>query len=864
MYRARDSKLGRDVAIKVLPEEFSTDQERLDRFEREAKLLAQLNHSNIATLHGLEESAGRKFLVMELVEGETLAERIAKGPLSLDEDEVIPLFIHIAEGLEAAHEKRIIHRDLKPANIKIGPDGKPKILDFGLAKAFLREENVSAETSQLPTRLRYGFGEPSAGTALGMIMGTASYMSPEQAKGKDVDTKTDVWAFGCCLYEALTGKKAFDGETPTDAIAAVVNSDPDWSALPSETTSRLRELIERCLRKDSRRRLNHIGDARLELEESTSAPGPDSPRGKLVSIRSVALIGILSALAGGWAASRYLTPSPTTDAHVVHATVPIPVDTQLHSANASPLAISRDGAKIVYAARVGGRSQLYLRELGEPQARPIPGSEGGGVPFLSPDGEWVGFFAAGELRKVPAAGGAPIRICDVPGAIGSATWGEEDLIVFSDLTGLFSVSANGGELRRLTDGDFTHRWPEILPGGRNLLYTSWYEDVNHLAMLTLTTGERRILDALGQAGQARYLPTGHLLFTRSNAVLAVPFDPTRGEPTGVPFIVLQGVYSAPVQLSSAVGVHYFSVSDTGTLVYAPGGDSAAARELVWVSRDGDVAPVSDQARAYEFPRLSPDGKRVVLAIHSPPHDIWVLDIERGSLTRQTLSDLAGRPIWTPDGRRVTFATGRVLYSKLVDGSSEPELVLEARAGLITAESWSPDGRILLFRELDEANGFDVWRMGIGEEPIPVLNTRFDETSPALSPDGRWLAYVSNESGREEVYVQAFPGPGQRAQVSNRGGTEPVWSHDGKELFYRDGSHLVSVPLSTEPALQPGVPRPLFEDRFASSGGDRANYDVDRDGQRFLMVSLGNVREPTELHLVLNWFEELKRIAPVDQ
>ena len=378
VYRARDSKLGRDVAIKVLPEEFSTDQERLDRFEREAKLLAQLNHSNIATLHGLEESAGRKFLVMELVEGETLAERIAKGPLSLDEDEVIPLFIHIAEGLEAAHEKRIIHRDLKPANIKIGPDGKPKILDFGLAKAFLREENVSAETSQLPTLTK--------GTALGMIMGTASYMSPEQAKGKDVDTKTDVWAFGCCLYEALTGKKAFDGETPTDAIAAVVNSDPDWSALPSATSPRLRELIERCLRKDSRRRLNHIGDARLELEESTSAPGPDSPRGKLVSMRSAAAVGIL-ALVGGWAASRYLSPSPTTDAHVVHATVPIPVDTQLHSPNASPLAISRDGAKIVYAARVGGRSQLYLRELGEPQARPIPGSEGGGAPFLSPDGE---------------------------------------------------------------------------------------------------------------------------------------------------------------------------------------------------------------------------------------------------------------------------------------------------------------------------------------------------------------------------------------------------------------------------------------------------------------------------------------------
>ena len=775
---------------------------------------------------------------------------------------VIPLFIHIAEGLEAAHEKRIIHRDLKPANIKIGPDGKPKILDFGLAKAFLREENVSAETSQLPTLTK--------GTALGTIMGTASYMSPEQAKGKDVDTKTDVWAFGCCLYEALTGKKAFDGETPTDAIAAVVSSDPDWSALPSETNPRLRELIERCLRKNSRRRLNHIGDARLELEESTSAAGTDTPRGKLVSMRSAAAVGIL-ALVGGWAASRYLSPSPTTDARVVHATIPIPVDTQLHSPNASPLAISRDGAKIVYAARVGGRSQRYLRELGEPQARPIPGSEGGGAPFLSPDGEWVGFFVGGELRKIPAAGGAPIRICDVPGAIGSAAWGEEDIIVFSGLsTGLFSVSANGGEPRRLTDpsaeGEFNHFGPEILPGGRNVLYTSWYEDVNHLAMLTLTTGDRRILDALGEAGQARYLPTGHLLFTRANAVLAVPFDPTRGEPTGVPFTVLQAVYSTPVQMSTAFGVLFFSVSDTGTLVYAPGDDSAAARELVWVSRNGDVAPVSDQARAYEFPRLSPDGKRVVLAIHSPPHSIWILDIERGSLTRQTLSDLAGRPIWTPDGRRVTFGTGNPwgLYSKLVEGSSEPEALLARGGKLITAESWSPDGRTLLFRELDEANGFDVWRMAIGEEPIPVLNTRFDETSPALSPDGRWLAYVSNESGREEVYVQAFPGPGQRAQVSNRGGTEPVWSPDGNELFYRDGSHLVSVSLSTEPTLAPGVPRPLFEDRFASSGGDRANYDVDRDGQRFLMVSHGNVREPTELHLVLNWFEELKRTAPVDQ
>ena len=473
---------------------------------------------------------------------------------------------------------------------------------------------------------------------------------------------------------------------------------------------------------------------------------------------------------------------------------------------------------------------------------------------------------------MPAAGGAPIRICDVPGAIGSATWGKEDVIVFSGLsTGLYSVSANGGEPRPLTtpfaEGELGHGSPEILPGGRNVLYTSWSEEASHLAMLTLATGDGRILDALEEAGQARYLPTGHLLFTRSNAVLAVPFDPTRDEPTGVPFTVLEGVYSSPVQMSSAVGVHYFSVSDTGTLVYAPGGDSAAARELVWVSRDGGLAPLSDQARAYEFPRLSPDGKRVVLAIHSQPHSIWVLDVERGSLTRQTLSNLAGRPIWTPDGRRVTFAEGGPqggIYSKLVDGSSEPELLLENRAGLLIAESWSPDGRTLIFREFDEANGFDVWRMGIGEEPIPVLNTRFDETGSALSTDGRWLAYVSNESGREEVYVQAFPGPGQRAQVSNRGGTGPVWSPEGKELFYRDGSHLVSVSLSTEPALQPGVPRPLFEDRFASSGGDRANYDVDRDGRRFLMVSRGNVREPSELHLVLNWFEELKHIAPIDQ
>ncbi len=614
VYRARDTKLGRQVAIKVLPDEFSRDNVRLARFEREAQLLASLNHTNIATLYGLEESEGHKFLAMELVEGETLAERIASGAIPLEE--ALPLFKQIAEGLEAAHEKGVIHRDLKPANIKITPEGKAKILDFGLAKAGFAHD-VKSESPTVTRR----------GTETGAILGTAAYMSPEQSRGKAVDKRTDIWAFGCCLYEALTGKVAFLGETVSDTIANILEREPEWQALPGATPGSVRALLRRCLKKDSNERLRDIGDARIEIDEARSEPpGPLStvPAAAQLPLWRRALpwsIAALMVVVAGMAVWNVIRPSPLVPPTLTHFVVALDSEQQLAVRPMLPIAFSPDGTQLVYAAQplgdatYSGRTQLYLRRPNEFDARPIPGTEGAQNPFFSPDGRWVGFHANRTLLKVSVAGAAPQKICDASFALLGASWGPDDTIIFGvPAGGLRRVSAAGGIPETLTTPDFakgeaSHGFPHILPNGTHVLFIINTVEGNRVGVLSLESGEWRTLHQLGKGGRTHYLSTGHLVYGQTGSLLAVAFDLEQLEPKGSPVPILEGVLS---ERWLGYDVSYFALSGNGTLVYVPGGGATAESRLVWVDREGRATPLWNERGIYRHPRLAPDGARLAV------------------------------------------------------------------------------------------------------------------------------------------------------------------------------------------------------------------------------------------------------------
>jgi serine/threonine-protein kinase len=596
--RERDSKLDRDVAIKVLPDAFAQDKERLARFEREAKLLARLSHANVATLYGLEESEGRKFLVMELVEGETLAERLAKGPLTFEE--AIPLFLQIAEGLEAAHEKGIVHRDLKPANIKITLEGDIKILDFGLAKAFASEQNVSAEMSQSPTLTK--------GTAVGAILGTPSYMSPEQARGKAVDRRTDVWAFGCCLYESLTGRKAFVGETVSDTLAAVLKNEPEWERMRDDTPTWLRSILERALRKETKRRLRDMGDVRIEIEDAFRKPA--SSIAPLVERRlaPVLLAALGAAFIGGVTVWAVFSPRSASPKPLKHLAINLPSRDRLNLSQGPvgvPLALSRDGSTLVYAGSSrNGTHQLFVRRMAELETIPVPGTEGAEQPFFSPDGHWIGFYDRRDrrLRKGALSGGPPVTLCDLTGtSFSGASWGENDVIFFGSRTGLREVPAAGGTPRPVTSLDAdrvetSHRYPHVLPGQGGVLFVS-VGSPDGISVVSLSTGEQRVL--VEGSGNPRFASSGHLVFPRDGSLLAVPFDPERLEPTGAPVPVLAGV-------ASLEGPALFDLADDGTIAYVPGPiQTRHAATLVRVDRDGVAAPLTETSQGYRYPRFSP-------------------------------------------------------------------------------------------------------------------------------------------------------------------------------------------------------------------------------------------------------------------
>ena len=858
VYRAQDTTLDREVAIKVLPEQFTQDPQRLARFEREAKLLASLNHPNIAAIHSFEHADKIHFLVLELVEGETLSEKVAKGPLPVEE--AFEACRQIADGLEAAHEKGVIHRDLKPANVKVTPEGQVKILDFGLAKAFEAEVPVT-DISQSPTLTEEM-------TRAGVILGTAAYMSPEQARGKPVDKRADIFAFGSVLFELLTGKRAFEGETVTDTIASILKGEPEWDLLPPSIPSTIRFLITRCLQKDPGKRLQHIDGARILIEEALSGATAAAAIGlgeamqpalwkRAIPWSLAGLIAIIAVVAI-WILTRP-TPAPLS-----RFVITLPPTADLDGGVDNQLAISPDGRRIVYEAT----DQFYVRAIDEFVATPLAGTESAGQPFFSPDGDSVAFFTPDALEKVLLVGGTPIAICEVAGSRRRyGTW-VGDTIVFSAIGSLFRVSAAGGEPEILATPDtekseIRYEMPEILPGDKELLFTISTSTGSQIALLSLETGEQKVLLA---GRQAHYAPTGHLVYglEGTGTLMAAPFDLATLEVTGESVPLLEGVRQDP---SEAVD---YSFSSNGTLVYVPGGESERRRNLVWVDRQGAVEPLGTPPRAnYNYPRLSPDGERLVV---SDDNDVWAYDLSRPTLTRLTFEGTNSQMLWTPDGRHVTFRSIRAgvqnIFWKLADGSDAAER-LTTNEFRKNPGSWSPDGQILAFYQFSGVGGpadRDIWVLPLegDRQPQPFLQTQFNEGAPTFSPDGHWLAYVSDESGRTEIYVRPFPDPGGKWQISTEGGAEPVWARNG-ELFYRNGDQMMAVEITTEPSFSAGTPLLLFEGSYRCTAGFTVVYDVTPDGQRFLMIKTERpgLGEQAQIHVVENWFEELKRVVPTN-
>jgi len=880
VYRAHDTKLGREVAIKVLPANFVNDPERLSRFQREARMLAALNHANIATIYGLEQSGEVTCLVMELVSGETLAERVKAGPLEIEV--ALKIAVQIAEALEAAHEKSIIHRDLKPANVKVTPEGKVKVLDFGLAKAFAGEA-ANDDPSNSPTL-------SAAATMQGKILGTAAYMSPEQARGKVCDKRTDIWAFGCVLYELLAGRQAFQGDTTTEILAAVLKEEPDWQALPTSTPVRIRNLLGRCLQKDLRRRLHDTADARIEIEEAVAGPAmaemaaaPKGIRvlgqqGLILSVGALLLVAVVTGLAV-W----NMKPSPTQP--VSRTVITLPPGQQLAGLESGPaVALSPDGTQLAYVAVQGGTQQLYLRAMDSLEPRLIPGTEGGVNPFFSPDGQWLGFFADGKLKKISVSGGAALTLGDAADPSG-ASWGSQGMLTFapSRVSVLQQVSDTGGTpqpLTRLEKGEAAHRWPEFLPGGKAVLFAAGTASGNwanqQVAVQPIGPGERRTLISAGT--QPRYAPSGYLLYAQAGNLMAAPFDPQRLKVAGAAVPVVEGL------LQGSNGAVQYSFSAAGSLVYIQGSVQAAQSRLAWVSRNGTEQPLPAPAHTYIYPRLSPDGQRVAVAIAGADTQVWLYELARETLTRLTFEgNINYFPVWTSDGKRIAFLSNKEgplnIFWKLADGSGGLER-------LTTSEythnpmSWSPDGKLLAFSEINPTTGFDLWvlRMGnpspgSGQVPSaasgqirkaqPFLEAPFNESAPRFSPDGRWLAYASDGSGRQEIYVLSYPDPGGKWQISTEGGREPVWNRNGRELFYRNGDKMMTVDIATQPGFAADKPRVLFEGRYEPTVFTAPNYDVSPDGQRFLMLkrSESGQAAPTQINVVLNWFEELKRRVP---
>ena len=894
VWRAHHTALKRNDALKVLPDAFASDPDRLARFRREAQVLASLNHPNIAHVYGLEQADGVQALVMELIEGPTLADRIAQGPIPVDE--ALPIAKQIAEALEAAHEQNIIHRDLKPANIKLRPDGTVKVLDFGLAKATEPRSAVGVDATASPT-----ITSPALMTGVGVLLGTAAYMSPEQARGKAVDKRADIWAFGAVLFEMLTGKRAFEGAEISDVLASVLAREPDWALLPRGLSAAVTSFLNRCLQKDAKQRVPDIAVMRLAMEgafddgasQSMGVVAPAQPmwRRLLPFVAGTVVAGLVSGVAA-WRLSPVSEPRIVT-----RFDYRLPAGQTMGGVGGivQLLTVSPDGRRFVYATNEG----FYIRTMGELNAQLIPGTAllGGQRynPVFSPDGESIAYLTGADVRRISLSGGAPVAIAKITEGRGTSSsglsWEADNTILYSVDSGIWRVPADGGTTERVIaakDGESMGS-PRLLPDGDSVLFsmttatgpTRW--DQAQIVVQSLRTGERKVVWQGGS--DARYAPTGHLVYAVGNDLFAVAFDLDELTVTGRPERVVQGV-----QRSSAPAVNgdtaNYGVSEGGTLVYLSsgslggGGLIVTLRTLVWVNRDGREESLAAPARPYSYPRVSPDGRQVAVDVRDAESDIWVWSLERATLTRLTFDPLFDRfPLWSPDGRRIVFSSQRDgsrgnVFWQMADGTGQPDRVVAgASNSQVFPTSFSPDGkRLLVYGDPDNTQKDDIGivslEAGGARAVTPLLGAMFDERNAEVSPDGRWVAYESDESGQPEVYVRPFPAvDAGRWQVSTGGGTQPLWARSGRELFYRSGDAVMNVAVESSAGFVARSPVVLFKGQYAPSLSGR-NYDVSPDGRRFLMLKQGagpdaQNTSPARFVIVENWLEELKGLVPAN-
>ena len=864
VYKARDTRLDRIVAIKVLPTHLADRAELRERFEREAKTIASLNHPHICTLYDTGHQDGIDFLVMEYLEGETLAQRLVKGPLPIDQ--VLQYAIEIANALDKAHRKGITHRDLKPGNIMLTKSGT-KLLDFGLAK--LRQGAAPAiPISELPTA-----NDPL--TAQGSIVGTLQYMAPEQLEGKEADARTDIFAFGAVVFEMATGKKAFEGKSQASVIGAILKDDPPpISSLQPMTPPALDRVVKKCLAKESEKRWQAASDVCDELKwiaeggsqaglrAASVIPSPKSRRKILLwAAASLAASAVVGLSVWSYRPAPAAPPRPVT-----RFTISLPVGQRLAALDDPALALSPDGTHLAYVAAQGGVQQLYLRAMDSPEVKPMADTAGAAAPFFSPDSQWLGFFVGTKIKKISVNGGAALTVCDGGSSnFHSASWGSDDAIVFEYgmFSGLWKVSAAGGTPQRLTTprpSEPSNVFPEILSGGKAVLFSAASGTGSQIAIRSDQTGETRDLIA---GTRPSYAPTGHLIYAQAGTLMAALFDPERLRLTGSPVPVLEGVLQTAVSR-----VAQYSFSSTGSIAYITGSAQGNLRKLVWVDRKGTEQPLPAPAHFYQTPRISPDGKRLAVGIaDSPPANTWLYNVARETLTRLTFEGGNNTPVWTPDSKRVAFQSSRAgpitnVFWQLADGSGSVER-------LVTSEyqnaptSFSPDGQVLAFMEVHPSTGRNIWTVNMSGDRNPklFLGTQFNEGEARFSPDGRWLLYISDESGRYEVYVRPYPGPGGKYQISTEGGTEPVWGRNG-EIFYRSGNKMIAVDSTTQPTFSAGKPKVLFEAPYAPSLQTSPFYDVSADGQRFVMVKEAEEGSSAmQINIVLNWFEELKQKVP---
>jgi hypothetical protein len=887
VFLALDTSLDRKVAVKLLPDAFASDPERLVRFEREAKLLASLNHPNIASIHGLERADGKRFIVMELAEGETLARKTQHAPLPVDE--ALRICCKIAEGLEAAQEKGIVHRDLKPSNVMVSAEGTVKILDFGLAKAL--EIRPAADLTETLT-------QEAVPTRAGTIIGTVPYMSPEQARGKPLDASTDIWSFGCVLYETLSGQRAFPGSTSTEVLARILEREPDWSLLPATIAENVKCLLRRCLQKDPHRRLRSIGDARIELEDTLEGRIPPSAVIRPAPRRAALFAALLGLLLGGvgtglllWRLARVAAPPA-----IIRFSFDLPPGQPMKPTWNAQLMFSPDGNTIAYSHSVGDAEATFLRRMGELDSKPLAGAPGMSIPVFSPDGRYVLLMDSMEsaLKKAALGGGAPLLFANYDMAF-RGDWAPDNFYYWTThyFGPVVRTPGSGGKPEPVTELDLgreerTHRHVQMLPGGKAIMFTvstggiSSFDDAR-IDLYTLATKKRK---PLVQGGfSPRYSPSGHIIYARGGSLYAVPFDARSLEVTGPPVKVVDGIF-----MSTNSGSAHFDISRAGDLAYAAGKAEGGQRTMVWVDREGKAAPLPLPPRSYLFPRISPDDKQLAYEIEGVNHDLYIYDPDRGVTTKMTTDGVSHAPVWTPDGKHIAFRSwkaGTMTMWWMPSDRSAPEERLTMVGARQSVVSFSPDGRYLAFNQMDvmgmdagmgmmgggvETGSTGIWILPMQGDRTPqrFAASKFIQGSGRFSPDGKWVAYCSNESGQgNDVFVQPWPGPGPKIKISSEGGTDPIWSRNGKELFYRNRDKMMVVAVVTQPTFLPSRPQLLWEARYAHGmssscgppGTTEGNYDVTSDGRRFLMIKdLDEEAASTRIVVVKNFAEELKKLG----